>query len=383
MTTKILYVIVNLEVGGTERQLFELVSGLNPERFSPHVCCLRGGGPLSSELSRVGVPVTLLKSPSLNYSRKIRTAHLFISQIYELYRFMRRERPVIVHGMLPMAFVTAGIAARLAGIPMLVTSRRSLGCYKEKRFALRQLENMVNLWTDEVVANSKAVGDDTLCRERIDGRRLSVIYNGVRIPEQKRWAGWKNLIGREIEGPVVCLLANFYPYKGHRIFIDAAARVLKKIPGVKFLLVGDGKLRPEIEGRIAELGLKDSVFLPGQRDDAVEILTGVDIAALASYEEGFSNVVLEAMALAKPVVATRVGGVPEAVEDGKTGLLVSPDDADGLAGAIVRLLENRGEAEAMGRAGMERARRVFTIEKMISSYEKLYDKLLERVGVQK
>jgi len=180
----------------------------------------------------------------------------------------------------------------------------------------------------------------------------------------------------------VCLVANFFPYKGHRDFIEAAALAARDIPSARFILVGDGALRGEIEGRIESLGLGQRVTLLGVREDSMRIMHLSDVVALCSYEEGFPNVLLEAMAAGRPVIATRVGGVPEIVEDGVTGLLVDPHSPDQLASAMIRLLRATEEAERMGRRGRERASKDFTIEKMVRSYEDLYLELLRSKASQ-
>ncbi|MEJ2745652.1 MAG: glycosyltransferase, partial [bacterium] len=278
--------------------------------------------------------------------------------------------------------VTAGFAAKIAGVPILVTGRRSLGHYKDGHFFLRQRENLVCRWTDLAVANSEAVKTDALHRERISSEKMCVVYNGVRFPERSSSKGWDALLGRRIDGPVVCLVANFFRYKGHMDFLHAASMVLKRIPNATFLLVGDGRLRSEIEQTIACLGITERVVLTGSRIDADEIMGLSDLVALCSHEEGFPNVLLEAMAAGRPVVATRVGGVPEIVEEGVTGLLVPPRNPERLAEGIASILGDKREAKAMGRRGLDLVRKKFTIEKMVKSYEELYLGLLrENVGI--
>jgi glycosyltransferase involved in cell wall biosynthesis len=159
-------------------------------------------------------------------------------------------------------------------------------------------------------------------------------------------------------------------------FISAASIIAEKTPRVTFVLVGDGKLRAGIERKIAEGGMTKNVILLGTRTDVSEIMRLSDVVVLCSHEEGFPNVVLEAMAAGRPVVATRVGGVPEIVEDEKTGLLVPPRDPEKLAEGIMRVLRDRRAAEAMGQRGLELVRERFTIEKMVTAYEKLYESLM-------
>lgn len=378
---RVLFVTINMELGGTERQLCALAAGLDRRRFAPRVCCLRGGGPLADTLAAAGVPLTVLAPRARGRAGRTRPFRVFLPQILSLSKLMRRERIAIVHGLLPAALVTAGFAARRARVPVLVTGRRGLGRYKEGRPLLRFLENLVNRWADAVVPNSEAVLRDVLARERILPERLRVIYNGVRIPDASPRAGRREILGAEIRGPVVCLVANLFPYKGHLDFLDAAGEVLRKVPETRFVLVGDGRIRPEIERRASEPDLRGRAILLGSRPDSGEIMACADVLALASHQEGFPNVVLEAMARAKPVVATRVGGVPEAVEEGITGLLVPPRDPPAMAAALVRLIGNPGEAAEMGRRGLARVRELFSIDRMVRAHEGLYGELLERKAV--
>jgi len=374
---RLLYVIVNMDIGGAERQFTELIARLPRERYSVHVCCLNGPGQLLGRLAGIGIPNTVYAFGPLDSRMKLRAGALFLKEIRTLRRLMLALRPQIVHTVLPLPCVVGGIAAGLSRVPVLVTSRRSLGCYKEGRLLLRELENLVNLRADAVVANSEAVRANTLALERIDKRRMSVIYNGVAIPAQGKKAEWRDIAGGEATGPVVCCVANFFPYKGHLDLIAAARRVVDELPGTKFVLVGDGKIRSLIEEAIEKNRLRADVLLLGRREDGAEIMRIADLVVLASHQEGFPNVLLEAMAAGKPVVATRVGGAPEIVRDGVTGLLAPPRAPGQLADAIIRVLKNRAGSMEMGRRGLELVKEKFSMEKMVESYMRLYDSLLQ------
>ncbi|MDD5556204.1 MAG: glycosyltransferase [bacterium] len=378
---RLLYVTLAMEYGGAEGQLAELACGLDPDRFRPHLCCIRGAGPLLRPFAERRIPRTVFDFPPLDYAGKARSARQLLREVRTVARLMRVVRPHLVHGVLPVACVVAGLAARLAGVPLIVTGRRSLGLYRDGRPLLRFLERVVGRRTDRVVANSEAVLADAIARERLSPEKVLVIRNGVRIPAAPPRASWRDIVGEEIGGPVVCLPANFFPYKGHMDFLEAAAAVAREAPRARFVLVGDGSLRAAIERRAAEPGLAGRVRLLGVRPDCRDIMALSDVVVLASHEEGFPNVVLEAMAAGRPVVATRVGGVPEAVEDGVTGLLVPARDPAALAGAIGRLLSDRDAARRMGMRGLDRARREFTVERMVGAYEDLYEELLARKGL--
>lgn len=378
---RLLYVTLTMEFGGAERQLSELLRLLDRTKFSPHLCCLQGRGPLLEDLAPLAIPTTILQEHRPVPLSRLRAFGVFFAQLFTLARLMRDIRPDIVHAVLPMACVTAGFAACLARAPLLVTTRRCLGYYKEEHFILSQVENMVNCRADAVVANSEAVRADTIARERIDPAKLSVIYNGVGGPEDRAPQGWRTVAGRDIGGPVVCCVANFFPYKGHLDLVAAAARVIKNMPAATFVLVGEGSMRAMIERAADARGLGENIVFMGSRPDSREIMRLSDLIVLASHQEGFPNVLLEAMAAGRPVVATRVGGVPEIVQDGVTGMLVPPGDPERLAAAILHVLSDGERARAMGRRGLELVRERFSLEAMVRSYERLYERLLAKEGI--
>ena len=178
-------------------------------------------------------------------------------------------------------------------------------------------------------------------------------------------------------GPCVTISRLQERYKGHDVFLNAWQVVVQRFPDAVALLIGEGQARAELEQRVAELGLGQAVRLLGSRDDARALLGLVDLVVHPSQQEGFSNAILEAMAAGKPVVATDVGGNPEAVVDGVTGLLVPPGDPGGLATAIIRLLGDPASREAFGKAGRARAAELFTLDGMIRKYEGLYERLIK------
>jgi glycosyltransferase involved in cell wall biosynthesis len=176
---------------------------------------------------------------------------------------------------------------------------------------------------------------------------------------------------------VVTYVANFYGYKGHADLIEAAGSVAREIPDVLFLLVGrDAGAMAEARNQIARLGLENHVVLAGARADTTGIFAASTLAVHPSHQEGFPNAVLEAMAAGKAVVAAASGGTVEAMEDGRTGILVPPCNPDALAEALLRLLRDPARAQRMGEAGRERVQAEFSLERMVRSYQDLYDELL-------
>ncbi len=377
--TKVLYVIGTLDVGGTEGQLVQLVTHLDPLRFQPVVCSLSSGGPYLDTLTAAGVPVKVIGFRGFQRGlRRLVSLPKVALQLSRLVRFLRQERPLIVHGFLFWAYILGTYAAKLAGVPIVLASRRGLGHFKVNRPHYLFLERMATRLTDLIVANAEAVRQDVIRQERMAPSKVKVVHNGI---DAFRYAlaadpALRSSLGLAEGARVVGVVANLIPYKGHRDFLRACQAIRQREAGVTFLLIGDGPCRGELEDLARELGLEKAVRFLGSRRDVPQLLALMDIVVLPSLEEGFPNAILEAMAAGKPVVATRVGGVPEAVVHDETGLLVPPHDPQALADAILLLLADPSRAEAMGRTGRDRAAKLFGLDRMIRETEALYEELL-------
>ena len=175
--------------------------------------------------------------------------------------------------------------------------------------------------------------------------------------------------------PLVGTVGRLDWYKAQQYFIQAAKLIREAVPGARFLIAGEGEKRAGLEAQAAELGLREDVIFAGHRRDIPEIMAAIDVFSLSSVSEGFGRAAVEAMACGKPVVATRVGGLAEIVEDGVTGRLVPPSDAAALAGAIIGLLKDRELASALGAAGRKRAE-IFSIARSAGKVQEVYDAVL-------
>ena len=376
---KILYTIGTLDVGGTEQQLVKLVGRLNRERFEPAVCSLTPGGALAPVLKQMGVAVHVISFKGFRTGGMGLVTGLpgVLRTLFEFWRLLRAERPDIVHGMLFFAYVVATISARAARVPIVVSSRRSLGLFKADKPHYLLLERIINRMTDLILANSEAVRQDAIHQEGLRPADVVVIYNGLDVqswmesPDSRLRASLS--LGK---GPVIGVVANFIHYKGHTIFFEAWSDVLQKYPHAVALLVGDGVLRTEVETKAAQMGLMPSLRFLGVRDDVPKLLALVDIYVHPSLQEGHSNAILEAMAAAKPVVACAVGGNVETVTAGQTGLLVPPGDSRALAEAIIRLLDNPDEATRFGAAARRVVAERFDERTMAARYEEVYERLV-------
>jgi glycosyltransferase involved in cell wall biosynthesis len=364
--TRIVYVIGTLERGGAEGQLVEIASGLDRTRFEPVVCCFAKGGPLLPILADRGVPVEIVGVTG--GPRRLRA-------VLRFWRLLQRVRPDVVHGFLFWGNVMAALGGRLAGGPAVVGSRRIL--MHRHRIGRAALQRLANRWTHLVIANSVA-GRDGALREGLPEDRLTVIPNGVDLarfdvaPDPRL----RHALGVGGTGPIVTMVANLRPNKGHSVFLEAWAGVARALPTARALLVGGGPLREELESQTAALGLKASVRFLGVRHDVPAVLAVTDVVAHSSLAEGSPNAVLEALAAGRPVVATDAGGTCEAVLDGRTGLLVAPGNAGAFEAGLMRLLSNPAEARALGEAGRRHVAEHYQISTMIRAHEAAYERSL-------
>ncbi len=378
---KICYVIGTLDIGGTEKHLVEVVRRLDRTRYDVQVCALSTGGPLQEEIEAMGVPVTVIGFRGLRLRYYPVAFAVAFKYLWKMTAFFRRNRFDIVHSYLFWAYVLSTPPAKLAGVPVVVQSRRSLGDFKEHKPSYLLVERFTNRFADLFLPNSEGVRRDVMRQEHIPEERLRVIYNGVdpdRYLVQVDEAAKRRELGLPLSAPIAIVVANLIHYKGHRYLLEALEEVVKNHLDLRVLLVGEGPMRSEIERNASERGLGENILFLGQRTDVPELLALSDISILPSLEEGFSNTLLESMAAAKAIVATSVGGNPEAIEDGVSGLLVPPADSHSLSEAIQRLLNGKELRGRLSEAARNRAVEVFSMEAMIDAMESTYVELLER-----
>jgi glycosyltransferase involved in cell wall biosynthesis len=374
------YVLPGLAIGGTESQVFTLASRLDRARFSPSVVSTAGDGPLRHLLEGAGVPVTVLDYPglSLHPGRAVRLLRETISFFQDMKDAFLDHDVSVVHSFLPGGNVLGACGAALARVPVTIVSKRALCNYKRGHLVFSLVEDLANVKARAILVNSKAVARDVEANERCWRGKIRLIYNGVDAAVRPARLGelFPELAGGE-NRLVVTYIANFYEYKGHGDLVDAAVAVAREFPDVLFLMVGrDAGAMRAARDRIAKLGIEKHVLLPGPRTDTAAILAASTLAVHPSHEEGFPNAVLEAMAAGKAVVAAAAGGTVEAVEDGRTGILVPPRDPEALAEGLLLLLRDPALAERMGASGRARVQEEYSLEKMVQSYQDLYDELL-------
>ena len=380
---KILYVIDDLRNAGAQRHLVEVLKRLDKSKYQPSVCTVMGnlslslplpqGGGLKPEIEDLGIPVR-----SLNLKRIYHPA--VILKLIALWLFINKEGFAVVQTYLFCADVLGSIAAKLAGVKMIITTRREVGIWNKRHYIW--VYRLTNLLADKILTVSKAVKRFSKEQERIPpSKPVVTVYNGIDLSRFDYNA--KNPEKRtELEiSPddfVVGIVANLVPVKDHFSFLQAASQVLKQQPQVKFLLIGDGPLRGELEGLARNLGIQHRIYFLGKRKDVPQLLAIMDAFVLCSLSEGMSNALLEAMAMAKPVVVTAVGGNVETVEHEKTGLLVPPQNPSALADSILKLLTDGALARRLSYGARREVERKFSSEVMVRKMERLFKKKTEK-----
>ena len=358
-------------VGGTERLFVDLGLSLDPSRFALHYACFRRKGLFLREVETRQIPLVEYTLNRLHGPRALKQQLRFA-------RYARRAAIEIVHTYGFHANVFATAVARLAGVRVIVTSVQDMGIHLTP--AKGRVQRLMCRWTDRIVANAEAVRQ-RLIADGYDPARITVIRSGVdvaRFTNKTAGRGIRQALGLPPGSPLVAVLSRVDRIKGIEYFLEAMATMADRFKDVHFLIVGDGDVayQKELESYGTRLGLDGRVVFTGARTDVPEILSEVTVSVLPSLSEGLSTAILESMAAGVPVVATRVGGNAEAVEDGVTGLLVAPRDAAALGRAVCLLLENADLRHRLGRAGRQRAADRFSLERMVRETERLYEDLM-------
>jgi len=367
--TAVFYLITDLDVGGAERALLELVRRLDRRRFQPTVCSLGPAGVLASEFAALDVPVYHLGMGRLwQLPRALKLLQLLDQQEYD-----------IVHTFLFHANVLGRVAARIKGVPVVVSGIRVA---EPRRWHLL-LERWTAPLADRMVAVSEGVRRHMVERARIPPGKVLTIPNGVDLERFRRPRGrFRRSQGIPADRLLVTTVGRLDAQKGLKYLLQAVPDVLLQHPKALFALVGDGPRREKLEEVCRRLEIGPSVLFLGFRSDVPDILADSDVFVLPSLWEGLANAMLEAMAAGVPVLVTDVEGARDVVTDGETGLLVQPGDPLALATGLNKLLGDRKLRTALGHAGRLHVSKEFRWEKVVESTVSLYDRVLSEKGVR-
>jgi glycosyltransferase involved in cell wall biosynthesis len=405
-------IVARLNIGGPAVHIANLMAGLDPARFESHLITGRPGpseGDMGYLIEQKGLaPPTVLPTlgRSLNPLRDLQTALKLVS-------ILRHQQPHIVETHTAKAGVVGRVAALLAGVPVLLhvfhghvfygyfgalQTRLFIGI---ERFLARRTDRMIAISPTQrhdiahvyrVAPPDKVVvvplGLDlrpfaaVSPADRSAGFAVPIDEPESRVRTQRPTPNARVALGLPQRGPLVGYVGRLTAVKNPALFVSTAQRVLQSLPDVHFVLVGDGELRADVERQIAALGLSDRVTLAGWHRDMPPIYAAMDVLVLSSLNEGTPVTAIEAMAAAVPVVATAVGGMPDLVTNGQTGLLAPPGDAQALADRVIGLLRDPKQARVLARAARQDVLARFGVERLVCDMESLYVTLLAENDVQ-
>lgn len=390
----VVHLITRLDWGGSAHNTLLTAIGHDRSRFVPLVVAgtigqwddqggLQARDAQGAILRQAGVRWQVL--PSL--TRALHPIKDLIA-LWSLVRLFRRERPAIVHTHTSKAGALGRLAARIARVPVLVHTPHGHVYYGHFNRLLSWLflhiERMLARVTTSMIALTEAEREEHLSRRIGSPATFAVIPSGIDVERFRRIAVGAGARPAGVTYPesafVIGSVGWLTQVKGQRVLIEAVARLKSKYPRVHVLLIGSGGLRGDLEKLAARLGVKSSVEFLGMRTDVPECLGALHCFVLPSLNEGMGRALVEAMAAARPVVASRVGGIPAIVEDRRTGLLVPPGDADALAAAIAEVIDRPEWARTMGLAARDRIDATFSVPAMVQAVEAVYDEALRRVG---
>jgi len=366
---RVLHIITNLGIGGAERLVVSAARGLPRDRFESVICCLTDRGPLAREVEADGVTVHCVNAyPGLSNPLAFTRLVSIIGSV----------QPTIVHTHLQAPNLYGRLAACLVRVPIVIATEHNVYTGKARRYIA--VERMLARLTSALVAVSSEVQQFLGRQLRLPLARIQVIRNGVAAP-QPTTEGVAALTARIGAVPTqlrLATIASLTSKKGHDVLLRALALLAGRGLCVAAVFAGDGPERARLELIAAELKLRDSVHFLGAVSNPADVLAAADVFVLPSLVEGLPLALLEAMRAGKPIVATSVGGVPEAVTSGINGLLVAPADDLALADAIATLAASPRQRAELGDQARATADRDFTEQRYIGALVSLYDELLAR-----
>jgi glycosyltransferase involved in cell wall biosynthesis len=380
---KVLRLIGRLNVGGPAIHVVNLTAGLDPHRYQS---LLVAGSENEAEGSMLDFALSHGVNPAVipEIVTAFSLAPRDVKALSKLCRLMCKERPHIVHTHTAKAGFLGRLAARLSGVPVVVHTFHGHvlhGYYGPvKNQVLRRVEQSLAWCTDRLVAVSEQVKNDLVGYGIAKAEKISVVPLGFDLEpflNANKFRGeFRQEMGLSIEDKLVGIVGRIFPIKNHALFLESAARIAGPEPLARFIIVGDGVLRQRLENQARQLGIADRVLFTGWRSDLPRICANLDVLVVSSDNEGTPVSAIEAMAAGCPVVATRVGGLPDLIDDYKTGRLVPPREPDALTNAVLSLLHDPQMARELGQNGRESVRHRFTIQRLLSDVDDLYTQLL-------
>ncbi|MCL5958224.1 MAG: glycosyltransferase [Chloroflexi bacterium] len=372
-TVKVLQIVDQLGGGGAERVVVDIATHL-PSGYEPLVCVTRARGSLAY--------APKLKERNVPFVPVGRRWRYDVVGLMQLRRLVSDFRPDIVHTHLAGSNAIGRLLRLSAHIPVLISHEHTWAY--DPRDRVRILANrLLSPLSDAIVAVSGADRRQLIKVEHLPPHKISVIYNGVdfsRVDNHVPSAIYRQTLGIDERTFLAAIVGKLEFQKGHDVLLESLTKVVTRLPSFKLLVLGEGSLRVELEAKTSELNLHDHVVFMGFADDVGSVLSCVDLVVMPSHFEGHPLALLEAMAAGRTVIATDVGGVPEVIRPGETGILIPPGSPDALASSILDVASAPDMAAKLGRAAAADVRARFSIQAAMAQYLALYERLLSTNG---
>jgi glycosyltransferase involved in cell wall biosynthesis len=373
---KILFLVDYLfGFGGTEKHIFQLATRLDPSKFECTVCAMRFGSEIVETFRKAGVRIMPLYFKKIYDLSAIRLA-------FRLSKFLRKERIDIVQSFNVDSDIYGALIARLGHTPVFISSRRDLAGYR-KRHHLK-ITNITNRYVSHFIAVCRAAAEMISSMEGVKPDKITIIYNGIDLHEIPQVDNnvvemLRKKLNITSTSFVIGNVAHFRPEKGHAFFLKAISRIKSIIPDVRVICIGSSDLLPIFEREVKQNGLANNVFFTGYIENVFDYLAIMDITCLTPISnEGFSNALLEQMAMGKAIIATDVGGNREAIINSECGIIIPANDEQALSNAILELYNNPEHRQKLGQNAQVCVKSLFGLDKMIMQMEKLYTELAQK-----
>jgi glycosyltransferase involved in cell wall biosynthesis len=391
--TRIIHIITRLDKGGSAETTLQVVSLLNRERYEVF---LAHGLSLESNMGVMEQEV-LARDLSLAEKRGIRVFSIpsllrrlslknDLLAFFSIYRLIKRIKPHIVHTHTSKAGVLGRLAACLARVPIIIHTPHGHVFHSYYGYIMTKIivlvERILSLMTDKITALTDRERDEHLEQGVASIEKYVIIHSGVMLQQIMNTNIDVETGKKEFDIPqnsnVIGVVGRLVPIKGHKYLVSAAKRIIKEFGNTVFVFVGDGYLEARLQRQAESLGVRKNIIFAGWRNDVIKILGLFDVLVLPSLNEGMGKVLIEGMALGKPIVASSVGGIIDLVKNGDNGILVPPRDSDALAEAILKLIRNKNLTQELGKNGKSKVYPEYDTFVMIRQIEDLYERLLSK-----
>jgi glycosyltransferase involved in cell wall biosynthesis len=361
---KIVHLVTSLEVGGAQHNMLLGLPRLDRDRYEHHIVSIMNRMQMRQQFLKAGIGVhTLGLSHKTDLAVTLRLRSL-----------LKQLQPDILHTYLIHGNVLGRIVGRLVGVPAIIGSELTIG--QAGRLG-RLVTKLTNPLTDAVEVNSETGGKAIVADLGVQPEKVEVVLPGLDLEAfggSEGRAAIRSELGLDTKQHLVLYIGRLRPVKGVDYGIKAFAQALSEQPDMHMALAGEGEQRQQLENLTAELGISEKVTFLGIRNYLVDVLSAADSVLMPSLTEGFPRVAIEAMASSKPVVATRVGGTPEAIIDGQTGILVPPKDIDAMASAITRLVTDTDLQSRLGSSARLRTEEHYSATSYVARLDEMYQR---------